>query len=369
MSVSFLDAVATRATDKPLPESPLKVALHRAFIKRSSEDSESYAFAISEHLRMSGVYWGISALVLVDALGDMDRAMIVDFVMSCQHECGGFGGNVGHDPHMLYTLSAVQILILFDALDRLEPAPVLRYVAGLQQPDGSFFGDEWGEVDTRFSYCALCCASLLGRLDAVDVPNAVSYIKSCENFDGGFGCVPGGESHAGQVCARVDGCFCLSTALATPPSLCAQVFTCVGALALAGALDQCQRDLLGWWLCERQTPGGGLNGRPQKEADVCYSWWANSSLILLGRDRWIDRHALRQFILRAQDEEDGGIADKPGNEPDVFHTFFGIAGLSLLGTDPDVVAPIDAAHAMPVKVMQRLRSQQGESARYEWKGC
>ena len=246
MSASFLASASTRATDKPVAESPLKRALHRAFIKRSSEDSESYAFAISEHLRMSGVYWGLSALYLVDALGDMDRDMIVDFVMSCQHEGGGFGGNVGHDPHMLYTLSAVQILVLFDALDRLEPEGVLRYVASLQQPDGSFFGDEWGEVDTRFSYCALCCASLLGRLDTLDVPLAAAYIKSCENFDGGFGCVPGGESHAGQV------------------------FTCVGALAIAGALEQCQRDLLGWWLCERQTPGGGLNGRPQKDADVCY---------------------------------------------------------------------------------------------------
>ena len=81
---------------------------------------------------------------------------IVDFVMSCQHDCGGFGGNLGHDPHILYTLSAVQLLVLFDALDRLDAARVMRYVAALQRADGSFQGDEWGEVDTRFSYCALC---------------------------------------------------------------------------------------------------------------------------------------------------------------------------------------------------------------------
>jgi hypothetical protein len=47
---------------------------------------------------------------------------VVDFVFSCQHECGGFGGNVGHDPHLLYTLSAIQILCLFDALERLADA-------------------------------------------------------------------------------------------------------------------------------------------------------------------------------------------------------------------------------------------------------
>ena len=83
MSASFLASASTRATDKPVAESPLKRALHRAFIKRSSEDSESYAFAISEHLRMSGVYWGLSALYLVDALGDMDR----DMNSTATHRC------------------------------------------------------------------------------------------------------------------------------------------------------------------------------------------------------------------------------------------------------------------------------------------
>lgn len=33
---------------------------------------------------------------------------------------GGFGGNVGHDPHILYTLSAVQVLALFDKLNVLD---------------------------------------------------------------------------------------------------------------------------------------------------------------------------------------------------------------------------------------------------------
>ena len=50
------------------------------------------------------------------------------------------------------------------------------------------------------------------------------------------------------------------------------VFTCVGALAIAGALDKINVDLLGWWLCERQLPSGGLNGRPEKLADVQYGF-------------------------------------------------------------------------------------------------
>jgi hypothetical protein len=33
---------------------------------------------------------------------------------------GGFGGNIGHDPHLLYTLSAVQILLELDALEQVD---------------------------------------------------------------------------------------------------------------------------------------------------------------------------------------------------------------------------------------------------------
>ena len=47
-----------------------------------------------------------------------------------------------------------------------------------------------------------------------------------------------------------------------------QIFTCVGALAIAGAAHHVDHDLLGWWLAERQTKAGGLNGRPEKLADV-----------------------------------------------------------------------------------------------------
>ena len=73
-------------------------------------------------------------------------------------------------------------------------------------------------------------------MDAIDVDKAVDFVLRCMNFDGGFGRVPGSESHAGQV------------------------YCCVGALALAGALYHVNADQLGWWLCERQLPSGGLNG-------------------------------------------------------------------------------------------------------------
>jgi len=118
--------------------------------------------------------------------------------------------------------------------------------------------------------------SLLGLLELVDVELAVEYIISCANFDGGFGVCPGAESHSGQI------------------------YTCLAALSIAGRIDVVDADKLGRWLSERQVEGGGLNGRPEKLEDVCYSWWVGSSLAMIGRLHWVDGGRLAGFILSCQ---------------------------------------------------------------------
>ncbi|EEY64417.1 geranylgeranyl transferase type-2 subunit beta [Phytophthora infestans T30-4] len=199
---------------------------------------------MTEHMRVSGLYWGVGAMALLNREEEMDPSEIVEWVMQCEHPDGGFSGNVGHDRHLLYTVHALLILAMLGALDRIERDECAKYVASLQQPDGSFAA--------------------------------------------GFGNIPGCESHGGHI------------------------FTAVGALSLGFALEQYVDDeLLGWWLCERQCDSGGLNGRPEKQADVCYSWWNISSLIMIGKLDWISKEKLIQFILACQDPEDGGIADRP----------------------------------------------------------
>ena len=309
---------------------------HGEYVVRVSRDKESLEYAVSEYLRMSGIYWGLTAMCVLDRdlAVDMGSSEIVDWVMNCYHsDSGGFGASVDHDEHMLYTLSAIQILALCGEMERLDRDKVASYIVARQQPDGSFTGDCWGEVDTRFSYCALSALSIMGKLHLVDLPKAMDFVASCRNFDGGFGAVPGAESHAGQI------------------------FCCVGALSIGGALHHVDADLLGWWLAERQCDSGGLNGRPEKQADVCYSWWILSSLAILGKVDWIDTHKLRSFILECQDLEAGGIGDRPGNMADIFHTFFGISGLSLLGCLGEAKSghrPIDPTYALPIDIVEKL---------------
>ena len=184
---------------------------------------------------------------------------------------------------MLYTVSAIQILATVDALEELDKRgkagkkKVAEYIADLQdRTSGAFNGDEWGEKDTRFLFGALLSLSLLSQLHLIDVIKAVEYVQACANFDGGFGVSPGAESHAGQI------------------------YTCVGALAIVKRLDVVDKDRLGGWLSERQLANGGLNGRPEKLEDVCYSWWVVSSLAMIDRLHWIDGDKLIRFILHCQ---------------------------------------------------------------------
>ena len=80
-----------------------------------------------------------------------------------------------------------------------------------------------------------------------------------------------------------------------PPSLTSMLAACDSGGRSSKSLECALRRL-----CERQTKSGGLNGRPEKLQDVCYSWWCLSALAILDRLHWIDRDALCAFILQCQ---------------------------------------------------------------------
>ena len=327
---------------------PFHQAKHTHYVETLADQLDgSFEGALTNHLRLSGVYWSVCTMFLLcgddlekvnDKMGLISakdgKESIVDWVASCYDEkTGAYGGDTGQEGHVLYTLSALQILAMADCLDRVDKQKVVQFIAALQQANGSFVGDAAGEVDTRFSYCALSALSLLNRLGAISLENAIDFLQQCHNpLDGGYGSCVGAESHAGQV------------------------FCCIGALSIAKALPE-NSNKLAWWLSERQCDSGGLNGRPEKQADVCYSWWILSSMSILGIQDYIDGKKLAAFILKAQDPDDGGIADRPDDMADVFHTFFGISGLSLLGYLPPQFAQIDPVYALPVSVVKRLGLQ------------
>ncbi|XP_048137852.1 geranylgeranyl transferase type-2 subunit beta 1-like isoform X2 [Rhodamnia argentea] len=275
-------------------------------VERRKDDFHS---VLMEHLRVNGAYWGLGTLDLLGKLDTVDTEDVVSWIMKCQHKSGGFGGNIGHDPHLLYTLSAVQVLALFDMLDVLDIDKPNINEEAFSEIDILLWDNFWRE-------------SFYNVVPILKTQMSHHCKKKMDPFPGIYG------------------------------EKLILVFCCVGALAITGSLHHIDKDILGWWLCERQVKSGGLNGRPEKLPDVCYSWWVLSSLVMIDRVHWIDKEKLIKYILDCQDTEKGGISDRPDDAVDVYHTYFGVAGLSLLEY-PGVKA-IDPAYALPVNVVNRI---------------
>jgi geranylgeranyl transferase type-2 subunit beta len=136
--------------------------LHKKYVHSLDiEKPERFEYWVTEHLRVSGIYWGFVAMSMMNSLEEMDLEKASSFVLSCQRDGGGFGGHVVHDAHIVTTYNAIQVLAMAGQLDKVDPDKVatcmllnlvLIYfegIAGLQNEDGSFSGDEWGEIDTR----------------------------------------------------------------------------------------------------------------------------------------------------------------------------------------------------------------------------
>ena len=88
---------------------------HINYIKKVASDTESFDFVVSQHLRMSGVYWGLTALCVlgIDINKDMDTDTIVDWAMSCQDESGGSVSCNGNDIYTIQIISSPHLNLKF----------------------------------------------------------------------------------------------------------------------------------------------------------------------------------------------------------------------------------------------------------------
>lgn len=113
--------MATFSLSTPDPPKELLIPLHIAFIEALDKKRDSLAYHFTTHLRMNGVYWGLTALEILGKPEVLDRQALIDFVFSCWNDqTGGFGSFPGHDAHVHSSLSAIQILAMKDALTELE---------------------------------------------------------------------------------------------------------------------------------------------------------------------------------------------------------------------------------------------------------
>ncbi|KAJ4719858.1 Geranylgeranyl transferase type-1 subunit beta [Melia azedarach] len=301
-----------------------------------------YQYQWQEINRITLAHFAISGLRLLGALDRVDKDQVSDWILSLQAhprnkadvnngEFYGFHGSrssqfppddngvlTHNGSNLASTYCALSILKTVGYnLANIDRITVLTSMRNLQQHDGSFMPIHFGaETDLRFVYCAAAICFMLEDWSGMDRQKAKEYILNCKSFDGGFGLTPGSESHGG-------GTYCA-----------------VASLRLMGFLedDVLSKDvsssiinvsLLLNWCLQRQAADGGFQGRANKPSDTCYAFWIGAVLRILGGYKFLDREALRGFLLTCQSQY-GGFSKWPGEFPDLYHSFYGYTAFSLL---------------------------------------
>lgn len=104
----------------------LLIPLHVKYIQSLDTRKDDLEYWLTEHLRVNGLYWGLTALDLMNHIDALPRDEVIAYIKSLQGEDGGFGGDKHHDSHMTHTLSAIQVLITLDAIDTINVEKVVQ---------------------------------------------------------------------------------------------------------------------------------------------------------------------------------------------------------------------------------------------------
>ncbi|KAJ2719137.1 hypothetical protein GGI07_005402 [Coemansia sp. Benny D115] len=283
---------------------------------------------------------GLAALGRLDAtLPLQDRQAMVEWIYAQQIPATGdnaayrgFRGGSLFGPHaacasaasnsanVAATYSALgALLLLGDDLSRVDAAAVVAALRHIQLPSGSFAPHPGTtESDPRFIYCACAISAMLGDWSGVDRDAATRFIVSCVGLDGGLSQAPLHESHGGHL------------------------YCCIASLALMGRLDALpdRSRTLHWALMRLGSTAeqGGYQGRANKAADVCYSFWIGAAVELLGGHNLVDPALLADFTL-ACEAPYGGVAKCPGAQPDPLHAALAIVGLGFFDAGAPRMSP------------------------------
>ena len=63
----------------------LLIELHKSYIAGLQSKKDTFEYAATEHLRMSAIYWGLTAMELMSGTSMMDCDRIVAWINLCKH--------------------------------------------------------------------------------------------------------------------------------------------------------------------------------------------------------------------------------------------------------------------------------------------
>ncbi|KAL3434755.1 terpenoid cyclases/protein prenyltransferase alpha-alpha toroid [Aspergillus tetrazonus] len=309
----------------------------------------------------------------------------------------------------------VILLILGDDLSRVKRMECLKWLRKMQRPNGSFgevLGpDESVEGGGDLRFCCFAAGTryiLRGKRDTgldgiedIDVGKLVAFIVSCQAYDGGMAEGPYCEAHSGHTYCAVNTLTFLN-----------RVSDDSWRVPLVSPGSH-QFESLVRWLVSRQTnelgdedededdekeeddvddsnspandvqglseavneldlnnsidalpiilpPGeeslqwAGFNGRCNKYADTCYSFWNAATLDMLGRLSMVDAERNRRYLLQKTQHLVGGFGKSVGELPDLLHSYFGMVSLAFQGEQG--LDSVDSALCATHRTVRRLHS-------------
>ncbi|KAJ4855004.1 prenyltransferase and squalene oxidase repeat domain-containing protein [Trichoderma breve] len=367
-------------------EPKLDKARHVKYWQRCHNTFLPSAYTSNDSTRLTFAFFIISALDLLSVpLTAQDRAAARAWVLSLQHPDGGFCGSPTHSitgdnaskgsANIAATFFALIILGLVaeseeeqrSAFAGVDRKALLLWLKKLQRNDGSFGqvlweGEPTGGRDMRHSYLASIIRFMLrgsvqegdeNWVEDIDTEGMIEYIRSVQTYDGGIAESSTEESHGGYAyCAiaalnlldRHSETFtpgetkrALDRGIANRQSL-LRFFASRHFPYLAKeeetrdetAVNHLQAKL-GELSLDGRLPYVGFNGRWNKKADTCYTWWACGALRLLDCDSFYDAEPSCNYLLDITQHRIGGFGKSVGDPPDIYHSYLGLTTVALLG--------------------------------------
>lgn len=227
----------------------------------------------------------------------------------------------------------------------------------------------FGEPDSRCAYMATGILRALHRVpsptdvngSAIDVRAATDFLTGTRTYEGGLGVVAGAEAHSGYTFCGLATLRTLQRAAGdterdsredwetaeywekTRRWLLRRQIWPTDPATVTQLLRQQEEDDDddsedigdGHWPLDEQ---GAHNGRTNKPADTCYSFWSVASLLVLdtltqdpqGLAAVNTRAATHYLLHETQGRLTGGFARQGGHHADPYHSFLGLAALSML---------------------------------------
>lgn len=323
-----------------------------------AEDAEGGAYAGVD--RAKTLRW-LRRLQRVD--GDGSFGEVVYEVPSFGGADGGQGGGekrhmIGGGKDMRYCLLAASIRWILRGdvaegdeayVEDIDVAALVRHIHRSQSYDGGFSESLGHESHAGYAYCAVAALALLDRPVEGGQEASSTHYTQRNLLQKGIGDIPGFISFlVSRQFAYLEAQEKKAEEDDEDPET--ANFQMAG-LSLSEPNEDCKHV--------------GYNGRCNKVADTCYTWWVLGSLSILGvldqptspSPPTVDPEALRAartFLLDKTQHAIGGFGKRAGDPPDIYHSSLGLFALATMG-DPSL-KKVDAGLAVSVETVRKIET-------------